>query len=43
MKESMTGKEAKIRVKRRGVGGLGGQRGAGEFKGEEYFLKREES
>ena len=32
--------EGKIRVKRRGVGGLGGQRGAGEFKGKVNFLTR---
>ena len=32
--------EGKIRVKRRGVGGLGGQRGAGEFKGKVYLLTR---
>lgn len=40
MKGSKRGGEeggGKIRVKRRGVGGLGGQRGAGEFKGEVYF------
>ena len=37
--------EGKIRVKRRGVGGLGGQRGAGEFIGklEQNALERSAS
>ena len=30
--------EVKIRVKRRGVGGLGGQKGGYEFKGETNFV-----